>query len=474
MSQSESTPAEIRASLDHPVLDADGHLIEYAPVFDRYLKEAGIEGGFMEFGQTANFDGSRLWQALSPEERLDQRAFRSPWWGFPNDARDLATATAPRLLYDRLDELGIDLAVVYPSVGLQLPAQRDEKIRRNGCRAYNRYASDQLAGLGDRLLPVAVIPTFTPEEALEELDYAVGELGMRTALLAGFARRPFADDNDDAFWIDGLALDSVYDYDPVWQKLVDLKIAPTFHSSSMGWSGRRSVSNFSFNHMGAFAGANDTTAKSMFFGGVFNRFPELRAGFLEGGVAWALQMYTGLVEHFEKRSPKGLVDRDPRGLDGKLYDRLVAENQGALEPLVEGWGSIFAKSSNTADVVDDFKASGVRSRDDIVHQMTTNCFFGCEADDRLAGVAFDTKRLPGNKPMRPIFSSDIGHWDVAHMHDVLPEAYEHLEHGWMNKGQFRDFMCDNAVRMFRGANPEFFSGTVLEDYATTVDLSPSE
>ena len=26
--------------------------------------------------------------------------------------------------------------------------------------------------------------------------------------------------------------------------------------------------------------------------------------------------------------------------------------------------------------------------------------------------------------MRPIFSSDIGHWDVAHMHEVLPEAYE--------------------------------------------------
>ena len=472
MSHSEMTPAEIRASLDHPVLDADGHLIEYAPVFDRYLKEAGLEGGFFEFAQTASFDGSRLWQALTPEERLAQRAYRSPWWGFPNDARDLATATAPQLFYERLDELGIDFAVVYPSVGLQLPAQRDEKTRRNGCRAYNRYASEQLAGLGDRLLPVAVIPTATPEEALEELDYAVGELGLRAAVLAGYARRMFDDGNENAFWIDGLGLDSLYDYDPVWRKLVDLKIAPTFHSSSMGWSGRRSTTNFSFNHMGAFAGANDTTAKSLFFGGVFHRFPALRGGFLEGGVAWALQMYTGLVEHFEKRSPRGLVARDPRGLDGSLYDRLVAQHSGSLEPLVEGWGSIFATASNTPDVVNDFEAAGIESVADIVRQISEQCFFGCEADDRLAGVAFDTERLPGDRPLRPVFSSDVGHWDVAHMNEVLPEAYEHLEYGWMDEPQFRDFMCDNAVRMFRGANPDFFKGTVLDDHAATVSLDP--
>jgi hypothetical protein len=67
--------------------------------------------------------------------------------------------------------------------------------------------------------------------------------------------------------------------------------------------------------------------------------------------------------------------------------------------------------------------------------------------------------------MLPIFSSDIGHWDVAHMHEVLPEAYEHIEHGWMNRDQFRGFMCDNAVRMYGEANPHFFEGTVIEDYA---------
>jgi len=469
MTHSDLSPARIRGGLDHPVLDADGHLIEYPPTFDRYLKESGVEGGFMRFAETANFDGSKLWASLSAEERVSERAYRSPWWGFPNDARDLATATAPGLLYERLDELGIDLAVCYPSVGLNLPAQRDEKVRRLGCRAYNRYAVDLLAEFADRLLPVAVIPTFTPEEALEELDYAVGELGCRAVTLASFAARRFEGGDDRAFWIDSLGLDSPYDYDPLWRRLVELGVAPTFHSGSMGWSGRRSMTNFSYNHMGNFAGANEALAKSMFFGGVFHRFPELRAGFLEGGVGWAIQMFLGLVEHFEKRGLAGLEARDPKGIDAALFDRLVAEHAGVLEP-VDGWGQLFKTSTDVPEVFDDFAAAGIRSVDDIARQMTTNCFFGCEADDRLAGLAFDQSRLPGQAPMRPIFSSDIGHWDVARMDEVLPEAWEHIEHGWMDAPQFRDFMCDNAVRLYRSANPDFFAGTVLEDYAKTVAL----
>ena len=35
----------------------------------------------------------------------------------------------------------------------------------------------------------------------------------------------------------------------------------------------------------------------------------------------------------------------------------------------------------------------------------------------------------------------------------------------MDAAQFRAFMCDNAVRMYCQANPEFFAGTVIEDYA---------
>ena len=204
MTHSEATAAEIRQSLDHPVLDADGHIVEYWPELDRFLREEGIEGGMQAFMPTANFDGSRTWQSLSSEERLRERSYRSPWWGFPNDARDLATAVSPHLLYERLDELGIDLAVCYPSLGLQLPAQRDERLRRLGCRAYNRYAAHIFEGLSDRLLPVAVVPLGAAARlgAAVRLGAALRAEGVdtirgaaaarRQRLERGYARRKFA------------------------------------------------------------------------------------------------------------------------------------------------------------------------------------------------------------------------------------------------------------------------------------------
>ena len=54
-----------------------------------------------------------------------------------------------------------------------------------------------------------------------------------------------------------LALDSEYDYDPVWAKCVELKIAPTFHSASRGLGFRQSHSNFTYNHIGHFATAGE-------------------------------------------------------------------------------------------------------------------------------------------------------------------------------------------------------------------------
>ena len=122
-------------------------------------------------------------------------------------------------MHERLGELGIDVAVVYPSIGLNFTAQLDAQLRRRSCRAYNGYIAEHFAGLEDRLIPVAVIPTVTPDEAVEELDHAVEGLGLKTVVLGGFAVRPLEAGGDLATWIDPLGLDSVYDYDPLWARL---------------------------------------------------------------------------------------------------------------------------------------------------------------------------------------------------------------------------------------------------------------
>ena len=103
-------------------------------------------------------------------------------------------------------------------------------------------------------------------------------------------------------WYDVLAIDSEYDYDPVWAKCVELKVGPTFHSASRGLGFRQSTSNFTYNHIGHFATAGEAVCKAIFMGGVTRRFPTLKFAFLEGGVGWACQLYADLIGHWKKRN----------------------------------------------------------------------------------------------------------------------------------------------------------------------------
>ena len=70
--------------------------------------------------------------------------------------------------------------------------------------------------------------------------------------------------------------------------------------------------------------------------------------------------------------------------------------------------------------------------------------------------------------LNAIFSSDIAHFDVPDMEEVLPEAYELVEHELLDEHDFRDFIFANAVRFWGEVNPDFFKGTVVERQAAEV------
>ena len=92
-------------------------------------------------------------------------------------------------------------------------------------------------------------------------------------------------------------------------------------------------------------------------------------------------------------------------------------------------------------------------------------FFGCEADDPMNAIAFSPALTPGGIQLPAVFASDVGHWDVRDMREVLPEAYELVEEGRIEQGQFEDFVFGNPVRLWAGMNPRFFEGTVVEEAA---------
>src|SRR5262245_44775938 len=475
-----SKSAAVRKRLSHPVIDSDGHTVEFEPAVMERLAQVGGPGIVERYktkrlnGMVSGLGGMLNWHRLSPEERRQQRITGPPWWALPaKNTLDRATSMLPRLLYERLDEMGIDVSVLYPTFGLLAPHLDDEEIRRAACRAFNTYHADIFREYSDRLIPVAVIPMHTPQEAVEELEYAVKTLDMKTVMLAGHVLRPVPsvaqtapEVSHYAYWLDNFCLDSPYDYDPVWAKCVELQVTPTFHSAGMGWGSRTSISTYMYNHIGHFAEAGEAVCKALFFGGVTRRFPTLKFTFLEGGVSTGARIYADLLARWKKRNPAAIENYNPANLNAELLLDLCKRyggrvTEGKLNALADASGATI-NTKAAPEQKNDFWRCDIKQREDIRNLFVPHFYFGCEADDPMNATAFNTKANPFGAKIRAVYSSDIGHWDVPDMTEVTEEAYELVEHGVISEEDFCDFVFTNPTTLWTGMNPDFFTGTVVE------------
>jgi predicted TIM-barrel fold metal-dependent hydrolase len=465
MAMSGRSAVELRAGLPHPVIDVDGHTVEFFPALLPELAKEGVrlDGPAMLRRLAGTFGPMTDWYSLTPEERMARRVGRGPWGGAGSRHEiDLASALLPPLLYERLDELGIDVSVIYPSYGLLFPHFDDEKDRRGACRALNRFNATLFDGLTDRLLPVASIPMHTPDEAIDELEHAV-ELGFTAVVMGSFVQRPIAaveqldaDLAQYAVWSDFFGLDSPYDYDPLWVRCRELGISPSFHSSAMGWQNRQTPSSYVFNHIGMLGESNHSLAKALFLGGVTRRFPELNFGFLEGGVAWAASLFADLIAHWEKRNGAQMAALDPANTDWAEigeYFRVYAPHWAADAPHSGGY------RPEDVELLDEFAACAIEKAEDIYELFVPRFFSGCEADDPMTAIAYNTRVNPFGARINAMFGSDISHWDVPDMSDVVGEAWEMVEHELISADDFRDFVFEAPVRFYTHANPKFFAGT---------------
>jgi predicted TIM-barrel fold metal-dependent hydrolase len=488
------TSSSVRAKLNYPIIDSDGHWREFPPVLMEFLRKAGGEKaveGFKTIGAGINRVAVGLNGAHNPDgipariaERRQRRSSIGGWWLSPWGTLDRATGVLPRLMYERLDEIGLDFVVLFPSYGLSLPGIADDEARRATCRAYNIYLAEEYNRFSDRITPVAPIPMNTPDEAIAELEHAVGELGLKAIVMASLIPRPIKNPSPDAgsrIWLDALGLDSEYDYDPVWAKCLELGVSPSFHTLGREIALRSSPSNFVYNHIGHFAASGEAVCKALFLGGVTRRFPKLRFAFMEGGTGWACNLYADLVSHWEKRGPKGMEGLRPSNLDREQFVSLARRYGGPA------WAEYLEKSGdqfegllltigiNVPEELDDYAACGIKRAEDIRDLFAAKFYFGCEPDDPTVAWAFNTRTNPHGARINAIFSSDISHWDVPDMRGVLPEAYELVEHGLINEDNFRDFVFANAARFLTSANPGFFKGTVVEKQVQElIASSPAE
>ena len=465
--------AQIRAKLSHPLIDGDSHIIEYTPVLMDYIKDAGGEDAVTDF-QT-NMRGGRSgrgWYQMDPAERQDTRSVRAPWWALPTkNTYDRCTAMLPKLYHERMDDFGLDYAVLYPTTGLAFPSVPNAEYRQLVCHAYNEYAAAAYAEFGDRMTVAAAIPLHSPEEGIRELEHA-HSLGLKVAMIPSFVKRPvpkiardYPELANEFFYLDNFSIDSEHDYDPFWARCVELGFPVAAHSGGMGFHDRSSISNYMHNHMGHFAAAGEVLAKGLLMGGVTYRNPKLRVALLEGGATNGARLYTDIVGRWNKRNLDSLANLNPANIDlaraqelfGKYGDERTASKLEQL-PGTLGVGG----HDIPLDVRDDFSAMGITKGEDIRDRFIPNFYFGCESDDPLAFTAFNRKANPFGEQVRAIMSFDLGHWDVNDMGHAAAEAYEQLEYELITEEDFRNFAFSFSVQLYAGNNPGFFDGTRIE------------
>jgi predicted TIM-barrel fold metal-dependent hydrolase len=285
------------------VADSDMHVLEPPDLWQRYIDPAWRHAA--PVGLTEMARDMRVKVKSHVMLRIGrQRAAsgQSAAWSAEQN-RVFAPAEArgwdARSQLDAMDQEGLDLAVLFPSRGLfVLGLDTPQMIGTDGlepelaaaiARAYNDWLADFCKEDAKRLFGAAMVAPHDVPSAVAETRRAVVELGMKAIFLAPgcVARRPW---HDPA-------------YDPLWAECERLNIPVTFHGGGQTFL-RPDFSLEVLDKLMMWHVFNQplgmmTVAVSLTGGGVFERFPKLRVGLLEGNCGWAPWLLQRLDEHYE-------------------------------------------------------------------------------------------------------------------------------------------------------------------------------
>jgi predicted TIM-barrel fold metal-dependent hydrolase len=257
--------------VSYPIISADSHITEHPNTYIDYIDPAWrdraprmVDGG--ERGDLFVIDGMNRPIAMGlvaaagkPAEQLTMAGVRFQdlhRGGWDPDAR----------LADQ-DTDGVAAEIIYPTVGMMLCNHRDFDYKKACFDAYNRWISEYCGAHPERLLGCGQTAMRTPEEGVADLR-AIAETGLRGVMMPG---EPAVDDYDAEI------------YNPVWEAAIELGLPLSFHiltSRSETTRGPR------INSFLSIIRANQDIMSTLIFGGVFQRYPELRVVCVEADAGW--------------------------------------------------------------------------------------------------------------------------------------------------------------------------------------------
>lgn len=360
------------------VIDADGHVEENPVTFsDKYFDPAfrsqrpqvvpGSEEGLAYwmideqlFPRRVGRGCHNLGTPVSYQGRPVRHAQRKP------DTVGSMELTNLRERLAIMDEEGISLQVLYPTLFLAYPLSCNPAYVTAMCDAYNRWLGDVLSGQ-DRLKWVGVVNLDDTPASVRQVNEAkkLGAVGMMILGTAG-----------DRLLDDASLL-------PFYEAVAESDLPLAVH---VGWS-CPSINNL-YNHIYP-SGVIPFTMPvlmglvSMMSGGIFDRFPNLRVVYLEAGCLWVHFILERLHHRFQ-HSGKNLVSVVSRTAPiqklvpmdyvkkGNLY--FSAEIEDALLPQVlelVGDGQILFGSDMPHGDRERFAARMLQERSDISETAKT-------------------------------------------------------------------------------------------------------
>ena len=172
-----------------------------------------------------------------------------------------------------------------------------------------------------------------------------------------------------------------------------------------------------------------------------------------GGVAAT----SNLVGHWEKRNRdahRALRPGAPRPRAARsLFERYGATRYRERLDQLDAGPRLLSLPDEDPPTLDEFAASRHHRRRRHPRRLHEQLHFGCEADDPDDRARVRSASQPLRPRLQALFASDIGHWDVPDMREVLPEAWELVEDGDATEADFRALTFEHPVSLWASTNP---------------------
>jgi len=185
-----------------------------------------------------------------------------------------------------MDMDGVDVAIMYGGGPL---GTANPELYIESFRAYTRFVNDFCSHDRKRLIPVGYVCTHDVDVAISQLK-EIAAMGITTINMPAFPidLSLLTSSGAQSHSLAGNPMAEVlYDdpkWDPYWATVCDLDVAVTFHLGGRATrykSKQRILSDMVTSKM-----AMIEPVAVLLFGGVFDRFPNLRVGTIESGGGW--------------------------------------------------------------------------------------------------------------------------------------------------------------------------------------------